>query len=87
MHVCNNKRPTGLKGHLSTITFRLTCQRVLGFIVNPCGWMGGGRRGESEDGGILKNNSTLTPGAKRWKLLVIKNLHPCNSQSFIMFRV
>lgn len=52
MHVCNNKRPTGLKGHLSTITFRLTCQRVLGFIVNPCGWMGGGR-GESEDGGIL----------------------------------
>lgn len=45
MHVCNNKRPTGLKGHLSTITFRLTCQRVLGFIVNPCGWMGGG--GES----------------------------------------
>lgn len=56
MHVCNNKRPTSLKGHVSTITYRLTCQRVLDFIVNPCGWMGGGRRVGSRE--II---STLTP--------------------------
>lgn len=73
MHVCNNKRPTSLKGHVSTITYRLTCQRVLDFIVNPCGWMGGGRRVGSRE--II---STLTPWAKRWKLLVIKDLHLCN---------
>lgn len=80
-----NKMPTGLDGHLSTIALTVTGQRVSVFhfkLIKSQRAMGEGRGGqESEDSNIIY---ILAPGVKICILLVKRDLQAFNCQSFII---